>query len=169
MPVFYHATAAKNRESIERYGFRPGCRGMDGPGIYFCKNPEAAVNRARIPRGQDAVVFGCTIPDYDVTNVKNEDNFKVEGNNASCIRLNRSGHLHYDAKKVSQIKNDKSHILEPGSQINDLSESKLRPGREAFIACSIMSCIIMMLAVWEGMLFGGIMGGLSMGWFWSLI
>ncbi|CAD7944401.1 unnamed protein product [Amoebophrya sp. A25] len=104
MAMFYHATPARNKESIERNGFFPGSHGYDGAGIYFCKRPEAAINRARIRRHEDAVVFACQIPDSDsvVSNVNNQDNFKVESEYSDRIKI--VGTSRYDEDEVSQIK-----------------------------------------------------------------
>ncbi len=86
MPTFYHATSASNERSIDLHGFRAGSGGHDGPGIYFCKRPEAAINRARLPRGEGCVVYACDIPHHSVTNVNNQDNFKVDAGDRGEIR-----------------------------------------------------------------------------------
>lgn len=117
MPTFYHATSARNQHSIEREGFRPGSGGYDGPGVYFCKRPEAAINRARLPRGEDAVVFACEIPVQSISNVGNQDNFKVETGNARHIRPR--GCRRYGATEVSRIKADRSYM---GTQSAPLME-----------------------------------------------
>ncbi|CAD7967832.1 unnamed protein product [Amoebophrya sp. A120] len=111
MPTFYHATPARNRHSIETSGFRPGSGGYDGPGIYFCKRPEAAINRARV-RGEDVVVFACDIDNAYVTNVNNQDNFKVTESDADEIEIFDT--IRYSKTEVNEIKRDKSSVLATG-------------------------------------------------------
>ena len=101
MPTFYHATPAYNAASIKRNGFHAGQRGHAGPGIYFCKQPEAAINRARI-NGVDAVVFMCEIDASDIENVNSQDNWKVDRNDTTLIRQIMT--RRYTAAEVRLIK-----------------------------------------------------------------
>lgn len=131
MPTFYHATPARNQSSIESSGFHGGSGGYDGPGIYFCKRPEAAINRARIPRGEDAAVFTCEIPLGAVGNVNNQDNFKVETSNAR--RIQQRGSRVYKADEVGRIKRDKSYVSDKSSaapRVGDAEEDLVRRRRD---------------------------------------
>lgn len=103
--IYYHATLASNRSSIQRNGFYAGDDGLAGAGIYFSDDIETAIIRARLPKGRKVVVFECSIPWEYVKQVgKTDDNFKVSERNARYIE--QLDVIRYDADEVEAIKDE---------------------------------------------------------------